>query len=282
MGAVVAVAACGPVPKPFRQSESQKVEIDLVRPDQSRSLILVVPLLDPPHASITLQNTLQRSFENAGIPATLKPDRADAPFLVGSQWQEAGRMGLRWELFGADGNLQTVAVVDGLPVSTEWAEQSDTISQGVADVVVAEILPSLRPTAGRLTPHFNPAVYVADSSGAPGDGNEALRRAALNALDRAGVQRTDSRESAALILYAVVKVVSLDEDSDAVRIRWFMEQPNGESIGRLTQQNLVAAGSLQEHWGLAAFDAAEAIVEPVGEALLTLNPSSASVENQNQ
>ena len=60
---------------------------------------------------------------------------------------------------------------------------------------------------------------MAGSAGGPGDGNQWLQGAAIKALGRAGVQRTDSRESAELILYAVVKVVAIEDETVAVRIR---------------------------------------------------------------
>lgn len=278
----IVVAACGPVPKPFQQNDNQKASFELVRPDQARSLMVEVPLMEPPATTFQLGDSLKREFEGAGIPVTFRTDRTDAPLLVGSIWPTADGLGARWELFGPDSDLISVVVVQDLPSPDNWGGDTMAIADRIASQVVAETLSSLRPSAGRLRPLFDPSVFVADTTGASGDGNEALQRAAVNALDRAGIRRTDNRESADLILYAVVKVVSLDADTDAVRIRWLMEDQTGARIGRLTQQNLVAAGSLQKRWGLAAFDAAEAIAEPVGDALLTLNANSASTENQNQ
>jgi len=244
--------------------------------------MIAVPELESVEAGTQLGISLQQAFQRAGIPATLDHGRADSPLLIGSPWESDSGAGIRWELFNSDSELESVAVVDDLPSTASLADASTGLADAVAERVVGELLPSLRPTAGRLHPAFDPSVYVASATGAPGDGNEALERAAVAALDRAGIRRTDDRESADLILHAVVKVVSLDDDTDAVRIRWLMEDATGGSVGRLTQQNLVAAGSLHKRWGLAAFDAAEAIAEPVGDALLTLNSSSASEENKNQ
>lgn len=282
MLATTVLAACGPVPKPFKQSGTQKASFELVRPDQARSLMINVPLLEPPAVTFQMGESLKREFEGAGIPVTFRTDRTDAPLLDGSFWVTAEGSGTRWELFGSDHDLITVAVIKDLPLPENWGRDTEAIADRIASQVVAETLSSLRPTAGRLRPLFDPSVFVAETTGAPGDGNEALQRAAINALDRAGIRRTENKESADLILYAVVKVVALDTDTDAVRIRWLMDDQTGTRIGRLTQQNLVTAGSLQKRWGLAAFDAAEAITDPVGDALLTLNASSASAENQNQ
>ncbi len=275
---VLVVAACGPVPKPFKQTGTQKVTFDLARPEQARSLIVVLPALDDTDAADRLGVSMRQAFEAAGIPVTGNTDHPDAPLLVGSAWPSGNGLRLRWELFGTDSDFRAASVVDPVPPVSVWTAD-DGITDDIARRAVADLLPALRPAAGRLGAQEDPSVFVETGSGAPGDGDAALQRAAVAALDRAGVERTNDRESASVILRAMVKVVTIDDETDAVRIRWLMEDPDGALLGRMTQQNLVAAGSLQERWGLAAFDAAEAIADPVGDVLLSLNPRAPAAES---
>ncbi|MEQ9491780.1 MAG: hypothetical protein RIM72_22590 [Alphaproteobacteria bacterium] len=277
---VLVIAACGPVPKPFKQTDSQKIEIDLVRPEQSRSLIIVVPVLDDAAATDRLGASVHKAFEAAGIPTTTNTDHPDAPLLIGSAWRTGDGLRLRWELFGSDSDLKAASVVEAAPPASAWIAD-DSVSEDIARKVVDDILPALRPAAGRLDPLEDPSVFVETATGAPGDGNQALERAAIAALDRAGVRRTDDRESANVFLRAVVKVVSVDDETDAVRIRWLIEDSDGAPLGTMTQQTLVASGSLQNRWGLAAYDAAEAIAGPVGDVLSSLDPATPAEESAN-
>ena len=127
--------------------------------------------------------------------------------------------------------------------------------------------PPLLPTTGEDSARpFG--LWVDEVSGAPGDGNAALTSALLRLLERNNLPFAMAAGLASHYVQGVVDVVPRDNASEHVTIVWIVSNAAGQEIGRTTQRNEIARGSLHQVWGDTAiyvaqggFDGIYAILE---------------------
>ncbi len=116
--------------------------------------------------------------------------------------------------------------------------------------------PPLLPSAGEngVRPF---GLWVDEISGAPGDGNAALKRALLRLLERNNLPFAMTAGLASHYVQGVVDVVPGDNVSEHVTIIWIVSNAAGKEIGRTTQHNEIVRGSLHQAWGDTAIYAAQ-------------------------
>lgn len=104
---------------------------------------------------------------------------------------------------------------------------------------------------------------IAGIQGAPGDGNEALKKAFSVMLENADIPEVDDLEDCALAVSAEISRERTG-DNDHVSIVWQVHDASGRSLGEVAQLNEVPSGKLDETWGtdasLAARGARDGIV----------------------
>jgi hypothetical protein len=103
-----------------------------------------------------------------------------------------------------------------------------------------------------------PKVTVYPVDGAPGDGNDLLRRALELALDRAPVQLTTDVAENGHVVQGDVSITRLNTGNDRVVISWIVLDAHGKQIGVVDQDNVVPGGSLDRSWGAVAAPIADA------------------------
>ncbi len=108
-----------------------------------------------------------------------------------------------------------------------------------------------------------PNVLVRTVSGAPGDGPRALSRAMAASLRQANVAATEKEPAGetAAKLYVVAGTVTMaaaGEGKEKIKVSWALFDPSGAQVGQVSQENAVAAGSLNGHWGDTAYAVANA------------------------
>jgi hypothetical protein len=64
-----------------------------------------------------------------------------------------------------------------------------------------------------------------------------------------------------------VELAPVGDDLEVVTIRWWLLDGDGTVLGSLEQANTVPRGSLNERWGVAAYDAALANVDAIQDIL---------------
>jgi hypothetical protein len=129
------------------------------------------------------------------------------------------------------------------------------------------------PAGGSTTPAATPAPAAAPAAkgpvmaqvpyvtGAPGDGRSSLTAAIKKRLYAGGVKLAGGSESAGRNVYTVKGVVSVKDaggGKETIKIDWQVIDPNGRSLGNVTQQNTIPKGSLSGPWGAIADAAAGA------------------------
>ncbi len=107
-------------------------------------------------------------------------------------------------------------------------------------------------------------IWVDEVTGAPGDGNRALTKALLAELKRAALPFAMSPGTASHFVQGVVDVTVLDNTTEHVTILWAVSNGDGKELGRITQRNNIARGTLHQTWGntaqYAAIGGAEAVL----------------------
>lgn len=263
-----ALAACGPVPKPFKAEPGAKESNPLLAiPDGSGITVAPVAGAGAP-LSGPLTEALVAHLQRVGIPASSGSALTNGLLMEGiAEWRD-GRADVFWVLTNPDG--AEVATVSANAAATRSAYET-------GDPALVKILAERGATLVGATlgteqavsalPDGTPTVAVVGVEGAPGDGDRALSRAMTAVLKEAGVPLADGAEEAALLLAGVVTLEPLKNGRELVTIQWWLMDGDGTVLGKLDQENVVPQGALNERWGGAAYDAALANVAAVQEIL---------------
>ena len=128
---------------------------------------------------------------------------------------------------------------------------------------------------GSLTPQAIPAAlkpdnasgkvlaYVPNVSGAPGDGRISLTNALKKELRRGGVTLVSSASAATHQVVGKVAVGKDNAGQQPIKIDWQVRDPNGASLGSVSQKNKIPTGSLNGSWGKIADAAAGAAAQGI-------------------
>jgi hypothetical protein len=261
--ALLALAACGDLPQPFRGNPGGMAGRLAVPPPYR----LVVP---PPEAAM-LTATESEAFAKAVAAALLKrevPAVADAPLPL--DWRlamdmrlEGNRVVPRYALFDPDGAPQGVAEGSAIP-ARDWARPSADLFAEVANDAsrrAADLL--LRAEAARkstnpaaLTSAGPPRLYLLPVRGAPGDGNDSLTARMRDSLGDNGILAQEVADGAGFAADGRVNVVPVGRGMQRVEILWIISRRDGQELGRVLQMNEIPSGLLDRHWGDVAFAAA--------------------------
>lgn len=261
--ALLALAACGDLPQPFRGNPGGMAG-RLVAPPAYRLAV-------PPSEAVMLTAAESEAFAKAVAAALLKrevPAVAEAPLPL--DWRLAMDMRLdgnrvipRYGLFDPDGAPQGVAEGSAIP-ARDWARPNAALFAEVANEAsrrAADLL--LRAEAARkstnpaaLSSSGPPRLYLLPVRGAPGDGNQSLTARMQEALGDQGILAQDVADGAGFAADGRVNVVPVGRGLQRVEILWIVSRRDGQELGRVLQMNEIPSGLLDRHWGDIAFAAA--------------------------
>lgn len=262
---LLALAACGPLPRPFKPEAEAPPNPLVIEIATSGVWIAPIDGVSLPMSQL-LVDSVAEGLRRKGIKVI-----TDEPTT--SRYQLRGRA----ELNRADPTFDNVALIrwtltdlDGRPLGTdvqgvggdreEWEYGSPRIITQVGDNVPAFISDSIQKEEDSLKP-VQPRVaglWVSRIHGAPGDGNQALARAISNAVERAGIPVAFDHRYAEFVLDGRVSLGAPKDDLQRVEIVWRVLTQDGREIGRATQKNMVAAGTFDGPWGEVATVVADA------------------------
>lgn len=98
--------------------------------------------------------------------------------------------------------------------------------------------------------------------GAPGDGSTSLSAALRNELLRSGIQPSPPGV-ASYRVEGRVQMGPADNGEQPIKIDWVVRDPKGVSLGTVSQENKIPAGSLNGNWGSTASAAATAATQGI-------------------
>jgi hypothetical protein len=261
--ALLALAACGDLPQPYRGNPGGMAG-RLVAPPPYR---VAVPRPEAAMLSGTESEALARAIAQALLRREV-PAVAEDPLPL--DWRlsvdmrlEGNRVVPRYALFDPDGAPQGVAEGSAIP-ARDWSRPTTAMLSDVANDAsrrAADLL--LRAEAARkssapsaLTAAGPPRVYLLPVRGAPGDGNESLTARMREALGDYGILAQDVADGAGFAADGRVNVVPTRRGMQRVEILWIVSRRDGQDLGRVLQMNEIPAGLLDRFWGDIAFAAA--------------------------
>ena len=128
-----------------------------------------------------------------------------------------------------------------------------------------------RTTTASLPSSGDVAAIVPTVAGAPGDGNTALSSALQRELSRQGVTMAN-RPGASYRIEGKVVLAAGQGGKQTIQIDWLVRDPQGRSLGTVSQKNEIPEGSLDGTWG----NTADAAAGAAAQGILKLLPQTAS------
>ncbi|MDP6571984.1 MAG: hypothetical protein QGI63_01900 [Rhodospirillales bacterium] len=229
-------------PAPMARLLAQSVAAEL---DTQRVLASVGVAGD---SRYVLRGRAERNRDNNRVPfiVVIKWDLVDASGkLVGNHSQGVEGTWWQWE-YGDPRIIRSVGKAAAKPIVAMIRVEPDTVPPGApqpANLLILEV------------------------KGALGDGNSALTREMKAAAKAAGIATTELPDVATHVLQGVVRAEAPSGPRQRVTIVWTMTTPDGREVGKATQENTVAAGSLDGAWGPVAALVARAATRGVEDIL---------------
>jgi hypothetical protein len=265
IAALLALAACQPLPQPFHHDESEANPLITLR-DGPGVALRPIDGLDLV-LSDEITSEVVRAFAAQDVPASAVAENRASFHLLGKgsvRDVPGGKHALEieWQLADAAGTVleqhkQQVAFIPGV-------ERQEGFVQ-LAQSLVARIMPKIAEPIPRSA--LPEAVLVFGIAGAPGDGGNSLKRAIEYVLTKNGVPLAQASEDNILVVAGAIEMGKPQAGTQTITIRWTLHGPDGTEIGAVTQSNKVPAGSLDHAWGETAFLVAEAAYDGIGALL---------------
>lgn len=247
--AALVLAACQPLPKPFSQAGAPPP--DLLRLADGRGITVQPPADGSGRRFEPLAREMVAALHGQNVPATYS-DGAKASYrLTGYFTAPPAAPAVIWVLETQRGSeigkvvqrLDDRSALDpNLTMPTATKRSASAVAALIQDPPVREAIA--------------PPLYVGEVAGAPGDGNTRLRAAIEQFLARSDLELAASGAADSLILTGAVRVTPAQGGEQIVEIAWTVWDPFGAKVGTIAQARPVAAGSLDQNWGLIANEAA--------------------------
>lgn len=270
----LSLAACGDLPEPFLGNPGATAR----RLAQPLTPVLAVPpgtdTLLPDAANQELAKQVAAALVATEVPAIVRtPEKTDWRVITKAQ-QQGDSITPVFSVEDPKGKEQGSAEGEKVPLQ-EWANADPALMQQVAAEAgprIGAVLTSIRIAHDKADPHslYNrPAkVLVADVTGAPGDGDDALTRQMRARLAVLGPVVLTSPTGADFVVQGQVKVVPIPKDQQRVEIQWIVKTGSGDERGRVVQLNNIPAGTLDHYWGDVAVVVASEASNGVNDVIL--------------
>ena len=269
------LASCGQLPKPFKSDPRGGAESPLLAIQDSIGVI-VAPIIGAPRGVAgPLSDVMAADLRRVNVPATTASAVKNAFLLEGQAAAEPANGNrlvviVDWTITNSVGDVVSqFATRSKVPVSA-WQTGKRTSMNAVSADAVPRIADALQTNfaVARQKPRLT--IGVVGIEGAPGDGNEALRKAFAAVLKDAGLPVAGDPQDAAIQIFGKVYVSEQSAGREKLEIEWFLQEPDGSEIGTLTQSNSIKKGRAMSKWGPLAYDVTFAMVETVGDFLLSI------------
>ncbi len=269
----VVVAACQPVPKPFLPSAKATQDVTNLPYEDKIGIFVAATDEMPRDLGTATADALTEALHAVGVAASrLSANRASYLLTSTARYPTAdGRLRLSWQLIDADGDVVGLFEQDESVAPDHWRRADPQLAGIIARHAaprVASLMQDLAPSAG--TRSAPPMVAVMSVDGAPGDGNRSLTQALRLALNQHGIALAEGLEDDTLVILGTVHMTPRGAHED-VAIHWSLIAPDGEELGSISQENRLAAGTLDGPWGEIAGAIAIAAADGLRDLLDALN-----------
>lgn len=254
--ALVGLAACQPLPQPFRP-DAKGARVSPLALPIGESSVFVRPVEGlPEDQGRLIAESIAAALDDQEVPATAayrNPLSSDLVITI-----EAGRgaapAAWRWRLDKSGTATKTGApqpLRSALEKAAASADPADR--KQLAEAMAAVIGPALQPDVPEsLFGSDGKKLAVLDCDGAPGDGNKSLRQAMREQMILANRPPVADPARADYVVSCNVKVWADSPDSERVAIEWALLGADGTNLGQVKQANRIPKGQLDGIWGRTA------------------------------
>ena len=266
------LSACGDLPEPFKGNPGFTAR-RLAVPADTR---LVVPpptdALLPNDAATAFVNLLAEALQKEDVPALAQPPRKYDWLLSVTAVRRDDKIVPHFAILDASGKDQ--GSVDTTPVpaaawSAGWPATLGKTAGEAAPRVVA-LMTSIRAIRDRADPtsllNRIAKLYVPEVTGASGDGNLTLTKLIRARLGELGPLVQLTPEDADFTVQGKVVLTPAGGGNQRVEVVWTVTRPSGVVSGKVSQLNLLPAGSLDHYWG----DVAGAVTQEAAPGINTV------------
>lgn len=272
------VAACGPLPKPFKSGAGAGAEHPFLAMQDSAGVV-VAPLVGaPPAVSGPLAEIMAAALRREDIPATTGSAIKNAYLLEGEAGlprSPNGAVSIAWSLSDARGAVVESLTTEHRVHPAAWRAGATDMLEALAAAAAPVIARTLQVNLPAVAARDRPTLGVVAVEGAPGNGNTALRAAFEAVLRGAGLPVAADPRAATVQIFGAVEVTPLAAGKEAgkakVRIKWKLRDAKGNDIGVLNQSNTVESRRLVGQWGSLAYDVTYAMVDSVARMLRAID-----------
>ncbi len=274
--ALVTVAACQPLPRPFEDQSKEGNELLTLA---NRGGVVVTPVEGAPNPS-AFAEAIADELRRLDVPATTRAGGTGNHRLAGRAQvvgaSDGGRdeISLSWFLTRADGALVTSSPANWRVPSEGWANGSPDTMRAVAGLAAPELVDLIE--GGRPTTQGGPALVVWAVDGAPGDGAVSLKAALERSLKRAGYRVLSDLAEDSLVVSGAIRIQPAGTGRQRVNILWAILGSDGAELAQIEQENVVTAGLLDGPWGEVARQIAAAAIDGITEVIDQVRKEKAS------
>lgn len=261
----LALAACGPVPRPFQPEDKAPLANPLLRLADHGGVVVPPVAGLPDGDGRALAEAVAEALRGHDIPANTRIGNRYSLILdLRASPEPGGRVGVDAQLVDPQGaTLQEGRHIDVVPrapaAPAEWAG----LAKRVAEAIALAIKPETLAQRDKLP------VRLAMPAGAPGDGGLALLRALAFHLERMGVKLTDDPRTPALGVTGNVAIAAAPaiqgNEARRVSVVWRVADPDGDELGRIDMGNAVPLRAIDRQWAELSFEIAAASAEAIRE-----------------
>ena len=108
-----------------------------------------------------------------------------------------------------------------------------------------------------------PLIFLHSITSAPGSGADDLAKAIKETLPHYGLGFTDDISAAMFRINCDIKLKPAENKQEEISLAWAVQDKRGKKLAVIEQQSLIAAGSLSNKWGGAAFDIANEVIKGI-------------------
>jgi len=258
LASALALAACGPLPRPFQPDDKELDDNPLLRLTDFGGIIVppAFGLADAP--SRALAEAVAKALRDLDVPANVKAGNPQSLILDLQAEMQAGRVQVTSNLVDAKGtSLVDPRAEAGFPTAPDRPEAWEAVAKPIALAIVNAIKPEA--AVARVLP----AIHVESVAGAPGDGGAALLRSLAFHLERAGLRIVDVAGPDVIGVVGTVTIGNVDANTRRVSVNWRVRDAGGADLGRVDMQNPVPVQILDRQWAELAFEIAGASADGI-------------------
>ena len=276
LGAVVVLAACGAVPRPFHLPADAPPNA-LAAPGASVDIRVEAVAGTPRPLARLLARSVAEGLAALQLTAVARATGSSRYTLSGQAQAGAGdglethAVVIEWSLRESGGDIVAIHTQGVEATREQWDFGDPRVVRRTGRDAAAAIFNLLGEDAAPPARTDAPVrrILVVPVRGAPGDGNDSLTAAVKLALRRGALIVTEDVASASYWLEGTVAVGPAREGRQYVELIWIVSRADGSEIGTVRQGNTVAPGSLDGPWGPLAAVIGVAAVKGVKHAVNT-------------